>query len=162
MKLTIVLLLVGVIAAAKAGTIRQLTQDDSTTAVPCQLGSGAMICYTDTAEFFTQSIAVPNTDSYGESLTCFSYSCTAEGTSSGKCKTPLSHGWEPTSACKARSNNPAFADVQCCSVNACNPPTDSKLWNYVGPADNTAHLSCYFNAMPGHDPNEAYSGMQMI
>ncbi|KAF6258052.1 hypothetical protein COO60DRAFT_1639434 [Scenedesmus sp. NREL 46B-D3] len=41
-----------------------------------------MICYTDTAEFFTQAIAVPNIDFDGESLSCVSYSCTAEGTSS--------------------------------------------------------------------------------
>ncbi|WIA39936.1 hypothetical protein OEZ86_013368 [Tetradesmus obliquus] len=116
-----------------------------------------MICYTDTAEFFSQAVAIPNVDSYGESLSCFSYACTAEGTSNGRCQTPLSHGWELTSACKARSDNPAFTDVQCCGGNGCNAPTDTKLWNYVGPADNTAHLSCYFNGLTGLNPNEAYS-----
>jgi hypothetical protein len=119
------LLLCSCLAAAQAD--RHLTQDGSTTAVASQLGNGAMICYTDTAEFFTQTITVPNVDPYGEILSCFSYTCTAEGTSSGKCQTPLSHGWELTGACKARSTNPAFADVKCCSGNGCNPPTDSKL-----------------------------------
>lgn len=162
MKLVTVLLVFGCLSAAQAGNIRQLTQDGSSTAVESQLGTGAMICYTDTAEFFSQAIAIPNVDSYGESLSCFSYACTAEGTSNGRCQTPLSHGWELTSACKARSDNPAFTDVQCCGGNGCNAPTDTKLWNYVGPADNTAHLSCYFNGLTGLNPNEAYSGRQLL